>query len=66
MKKNRENINITNDCIEAKSSLLFKRLKKRTKLSISEKISIAYKALINYEKYADIAKELRISKPWVS
>ena len=43
-----------------------KKSKHRPKISNSEILSIAHKALVDYEKQADIAREYRISIPRVS
>ena len=38
-----------------------KRSKKRGLLSTSEKVDIVYRVLISYEKYAEIAREYRVT-----
>ena len=43
------------------SPLLYHKRSKKKITSVSEKISIAYKAIVELEKYAIIAKEFRIS-----
>jgi len=46
--------------IQRSPLLYIKRLRKKIP-TVSEKISIAYKAIVGLEMYADIAKEFRIS-----
>ena len=35
----------------------------RGKVSVADRISIAYQAIVQYEKYADIAKAFRVGVP---
>jgi len=44
-----------------RSPLLYHKRSKKKTTNVSEKISIAFKAIVELEKYADIAKEFRIS-----
>jgi len=45
-----------------RSPLLFRKRGKRKRLTVSEKISVAYKAIMDFEKIGDIAKEFRVSR----
>ena len=55
-----------NEWLEFTSPLHKRKKKKKPPVSLDEKVSIACKILIDFEKAADVAKEFRVSVPYVS
>ena len=49
------------DYLIQRSPHLFHKGSKRRRLTVSEKVSVAYKAIVELQKYGDIAKEYRVS-----
>ena len=55
-----------NEWLEFTSPLLKRKKKKKPPVSIADKVSIACKVLIDFEKVADVAKEFRVSVSYIS
>ena len=65
-KSTRVNLKRDNDYIEPTPYLHRRKLKKRPKLTISEQVAIAHRVFIDKEYQKDVAREFRVSHPWVS
>ena len=46
--------------------MLNRQKKRKAALTLTDKINIAYKVLIEYDKIQDVAKEFRITKQGIS
>ena len=46
--------------------MLRKGVKNRAKVSVNEKLDIAYKAIVEKEKVADLAREYRVTNARIS
>ena len=55
-----------NEWLEFTSPMHKRKMKKKPPVSLPDKVSIACKILIDFEKAADVAKEFRISVSYVS